>query len=100
MRTFPPAQRMSIGHHADVAQAVIRLIAAPSPAHHLYNVADDEAPDLAALFASVGHPPPDGTTPERAQAFAAVMATRRIREDLGFQPQYPRLADAVAAGQA
>lgn len=100
MRTFPPAQRMSIGHHADVAQAVIRLLEAPSPAHRLYNVADDEAPELATLFASVGQPPPDGTDPERAKAFAAVMDVRRLREDLGFQPLYPRLADAVRAGQA
>jgi len=100
MRTFPPAQRMSIGHHADVAQAVIRLLSAPSPAHPVYNVADDEAPDLATLFASVGQPPPDGSDPERAKAFAAVMDTRRIREDLGFRPLYPRLADAMAAGAA
>lgn len=100
MRTFPPAQRMSIGHHADVAQAVMRLLAVASPAHAVYNVADDEAPDLATLFAAVGHPPPDGSTPERAQAFAAVMDTQRIREDLGFKPLFPRLADAVAAGQA
>jgi len=100
MRTFSPAQRMSIGHHADVAQAVIRLLAAPSPAHRIYNVVDEEAPDLATLFASVGETAPDGTDPERAKAFSAVMDGRRIRDDLGFQPVYPRLADAVRAGQA
>ena len=100
MRGFPPRMRMSIGHHADVAQAVIRLLEAPSPAHRLYNVTDDEAPDLATLFASVGQPPPDGTDPERAKAFAAVMDGRRLREDLGFHPLYPRLADAVRAGMA
>ncbi|MDC7807130.1 NAD(P)H-binding protein [Luteimonas sp BLCC-B24] len=100
MRTFAPAQRMSIGHHADVAQAVARLLDAPAPAHRIYNVTDDEAPDLATLFASVGHPPPDGSTPDRGQAFAAVLDGRRLREDLGFRPLYPRLADAVAAGQA
>jgi hypothetical protein len=27
-----------------------------------------------------------------------VMDGRRIREDLGFKPLYPRLADALAAG--
>lgn len=100
MRTFPPAQRMSLGHHADVAQAVIRLLDASSPAYRIYNVVDDEAPDLAALFASVGQPPPDGSDPERAKAFSAVMNGRRIREDLGFRPVYPRLADAVEAGEA
>ncbi|WP_213603796.1 NAD-dependent epimerase/dehydratase family protein [Pseudoxanthomonas japonensis] len=100
MRTFPPAQRMSLGHHADVAQAVIRLLDKVSPAHRIYNVVDDEAPDLATLFAAVGEPPPDGTDPERGKAFSAVMDGRRIREDLGFRPVYPRLADAVGAGEA
>lgn len=100
MRTFPPAQRLSIGHHADVAQAVIRVLDAPSPAHRIYNVVDDEAPDLATLFASVGQPPPDGTTPERGQAFAALLDGRRIREDLGFRPLFPRLQDAIDTGRA
>jgi nucleoside-diphosphate-sugar epimerase len=98
MRGFPPAQRMSIGHHADVAQAVARLLDTPSPAHRIYNVVDDEAPDLAALFASVGAPPPDGSDAESARAFGALLDGRRIREDLGFEPKFPRLADAIAAG--
>jgi nucleoside-diphosphate-sugar epimerase len=97
MRGFPPAQRMSLGHHADIAQAVARLLDAPSPAHRIYNVVDDEAPDLATLFASVGGPPPDGSNAERARAFDALMDGRRIREDLGFTPEFPRLADAIAA---
>jgi len=98
MRGFPPAKRMSIAHHVDVAQAVARLLDAPSPAHRIYNVVDDEAPDLATLFASVGAPPPDGSNAERARAFDALLDGRRIREDLGFKPRFPRLADAIAAG--
>ncbi|HEY1694198.1 MAG TPA: NAD(P)-dependent oxidoreductase [Polyangiaceae bacterium] len=97
MRSFPPAQRMSIGHHADVAQAVALVLGAVSPAHRIYNVVDDEAPDLATLFASVGAPPPDGSNAERARAFDALMDGHRIREDLGFKPRFPRLADAIAA---
>ena len=97
MRGFPPAQRMSIAHHADVAQAIARVLDAVSPAHRLYNVVDDEAPDLATLFASVGEPPPDGSNAERARAFDSPMDGRRIREDLGFKPDFPRLADAIAA---
>ncbi|MEO8846929.1 MAG: NAD-dependent epimerase/dehydratase family protein [Kofleriaceae bacterium] len=92
MRSFPPAQRMSIGHHVDIAQAVARVLDAASPAHRIYNVADDEAPDLATVFASVGEPPPDGSDSERARSFDALMDSRRIREDLGFRPAYPRLA--------
>jgi UDP-glucose 4-epimerase len=98
MRTLSPTQRMSIGHHVDVAQAVARLLDAPAPAHRIYNVVDDEAPDLTTLFASVGAPPPDGSTPERGRPFEALLDGRRIREDLGFKPQFPRLADAIAAG--
>ena len=95
MRTLSPAQRMSIGHHADVAQAVARLLDAAAPSHRIYNVVDDEAPDLATLFASVGAPPPDGSTPERGRPFEALLDGHRIREDLGFKPQFPRLADAI-----
>ncbi|MDC0672110.1 NAD-dependent epimerase/dehydratase family protein [Nannocystis radixulma] len=100
MRGFPPAQRMSIAHHADVAQAVARVLDAASPSYRIYNVADDEAPDLATLFASVGAPPPDGSAAETARAFDVVLDVRRIREDLGFRPEYPRLQDAIAAGTA
>ncbi|HYQ41674.1 MAG TPA: NAD-dependent epimerase/dehydratase family protein [Polyangiaceae bacterium] len=98
MRDFPPAQRMSIAHHVDVAQAVARLLDVPVPAHRIYNVADDDAPDLATLFASVGAPPPDGSNPEKARAFESLLDGRRIREDLGFEPRFPRLAAALAAG--
>jgi nucleoside-diphosphate-sugar epimerase len=98
MRGFSPAQRLSIGHHVDVAQAVARVLDAAAPAHRIYNVVDDEAPDLATLFASVGAAPPDGSNVESGRAFAALLDGRRIREDLGFKPELPRLADAVAAG--
>jgi nucleoside-diphosphate-sugar epimerase len=100
MRGFPPAHRMSLGHHVDVAQAVARLLDAPSPAHRIYNVVDDEAQDLATLFASVGQPPPSGADAERARSFDAVLDGRRIRDDLGFAPRFPRLADAIAAAAA
>jgi nucleoside-diphosphate-sugar epimerase len=98
MRGFPPAQRLSLGHHEDVAQAVVRLLEKPSPAHRVYNVVDDEAPELAALFAAVGADPPDGSNAEFAQNFDALLDGHRIREDLGFSPKFPRLADAIAAG--
>ncbi|HEU0030380.1 MAG TPA: NAD-dependent epimerase/dehydratase family protein [Kofleriaceae bacterium] len=98
MRGFPPAQRMSIAHHVDVAQAVARLLDAASPTHRIYNVVDDDSPDLASVFASVGAAPPDGSNAERAKAFDSILDGTRIREDLGFKPTFPRLADAVAAG--
>ncbi|HET7543609.1 MAG TPA: NAD(P)-dependent oxidoreductase [Polyangiaceae bacterium] len=98
MHDFPPTQRMSIAHHVDVAQAVARVLETPSPAHRIFNVVDDEAPDLATLFAAVGAAPPDGSNPEKARPFETLLDGRRIREELGFSPQFPRLADALAAG--
>lgn len=98
MRGFPPTQRMSLGHHVDVAQAVTRVLDAASPAHRIYNVVDDEAPELAELFASVGAPPPDRSNAEFARAFDVLLDGRRIREDLGFAPEFPRLADAMKRG--
>lgn len=97
MRRFSPRQRMALSHHADVAQAVALLLDAPSPAHRIYNLVDDEAPELAALFASVGAPPPDGSEAEPGRAFDALLDGRRLREELGFTPLFPRLADALAA---
>lgn len=98
MQGFPPTQRMSIAHHADIAQAVLRLLDKTAPAYRIYNVVDDETPDIATLFASVGAPPPNGANAEAARAFNTVLDGQRIREDLGFAPHYPRLADALAAG--
>lgn len=100
MRGFSSTLRMSIAHHADVAQAVARVLDTASPSHRIYNVTDDEAPDLATLFASVGAPPPDGSAAEAGRGFESVIDGRRIREDLGFRPEYPRLQDAIAAGAA
>lgn len=98
MRDFSPTQRMSVGHHADVAQAIERLLDAASPTHHIYNVVDDETPDLATLFASVEAAPPDGSNAEAGRSFEAFLDGRRLREDLGFRAIYPRLKDAIAAG--
>jgi UDP-glucose 4-epimerase len=98
MRGFPPAQRMGIAHHVDVAQAVARLVEAPSLRHRIYDLVDDEAPSLVALFASVGAPAPDGSQAELARPFGTLPTGRRLREELGFAPTFARLADAVAAG--
>jgi len=99
MRAFSPSMRMSLAHHADVAQATLRVLEAPSPSHRVYNVVDDQAPDLVTVFASVGAPPPDGSAPDRARDFDILLDGGRIREDLGFRPEVPRLADAIAAGR-
>jgi hypothetical protein len=86
---------MSIGHHADIAQSVARMIDAPSPVHRITTWSMTRRP-LATLFASVGAPPPDSSDAERARAFDTFLDGRRIRADLGFKPPFPRIADAMA----
>jgi nucleoside-diphosphate-sugar epimerase len=97
MKSFPRDLKMSIAHHADVGQAVERILDTASPAYTIYNVVDDEAVDLATMFESEGEAPPDGSDPARAKMFATLMDGQRIRQDLGFKPEFPRLADTVAA---
>jgi UDP-glucose 4-epimerase len=98
MKGFPARQRISIVHHADVAQAVALVLDAPSLAHRIYNIVADEAPELITLFASVGAQPPDGTAGQAAHGSNVLLDGRRLREDLAFKAEYPRLEDAIAAG--
>jgi UDP-glucose 4-epimerase len=98
MRGYSPGRLVAITHQADVAQAVGLVLNAARPSHRVYNVVDDEAPTLAALFAAVGAAPPDGSDAEDARASDVLLDGRRLREDLGFKPLYPRLQDAIAAG--
>lgn len=90
MRTFSPTQRMSLAHHADVSQAAALLLDAKSPSHRIYNVVDDEPVTIGDLYASVGAPAPDGTQAAHGGPFDALMDGKRLREDLGFKPKYPR----------
>ncbi len=97
-RGFAPDQRMSIGHHEDIAQAVIRLLQTPEPRHRIYNVVDNHAPTLQQLFAAVGAAAPDGSQAGRGAASKLLLDGSRIRAELGFRPIYPRLQDAMDAG--
>ncbi len=97
MRDFSPTQRMSVCHHVDVAQAVRRVLDAPAPPHRIFNLVDDESPTLATLFAAVGAPPPDGSNAERGRLFEAIMDGTRLRAELGFVAEVPRVSAASAA---
>lgn len=96
MRGFAPGQRLSICHHADVAQAVALVLDAGELAHRIYNVVA-ESPDLASVFAVVGEPPPDGSQAESGSAFDLQLDGSRLREELGFKPQFPRLEESFQA---
>lgn len=95
MRNWSPTQRMSLAHHEDVAQAVVLLLDKRSPSYRIYNVVDDEAPQLAHLFSAFDQPVPDGSNAELGLPFDALLDGRRLREDLGFKPIYASYQDAM-----
>lgn len=98
MRDFPKEQRMSIAHHVDVAQTVAQLLNAPSPQHQIYNVVDDETPNLTTLFATIDATPPNNSNAKRTRTFDPLLDGHQIHAELEFEPQFPRLANALAHG--
>lgn len=91
-------QRLQMGHHADVAQGLTRILYAPG-AGGVYNIADDSpvtAVDLHQLN-GVDIPPAlyDRTD---SDPWFGIVSTARIRRELGFRPLYPSVWTARDAG--
>jgi len=91
-------QRLQMGHHADVAQGLTRILYAPG-AGGVYNIADDSpvtAVDLHQLN-GVDIPPAlyDRTD---SDPWFGIVSTARIRRELGFRPLYPSVWTAKDAG--
>jgi nucleoside-diphosphate-sugar epimerase len=96
---WPAHQRMHMVHHADVAQALIRLLRTDGLAGRSYNVADDAPLTVAELYAVYGEPLPDGAA-ERTldDPWSGILDTTKTRTDLGFRPSYPTVWQAFDAG--
>ena len=98
-RRWPPHQRLHLVHHADVAQALDRILAAEGVDGQVFNVADD-APvtALELLRANQEEPDPEAGTRPLDDPWAGIVDTCRIRTELGYRPLYPTLFTAQAAG--
>ncbi|MFG3252501.1 NAD-dependent epimerase/dehydratase family protein [Streptomyces sp. NPDC048172] len=95
---WPAMQRLHMGHHVDVAQALRRLLYAPG-AHGVYNIADDAPVTTVDLFGIHGLPvPPEVYERETADPWHGVMSTARIRRELGYRPMVPSVWTAQEAG--
>lgn len=96
---WAPHQRLHMGHHADVAQGLLRLLHAPGIGGRIYNIADDAPVTTVELYQLNGAPVPDSlydnTDPD---PWHTVMSTQRIRRELGFRPIYPSVWTARDAG--
>ncbi|MFI6353312.1 NAD-dependent epimerase/dehydratase family protein [Streptomyces sp. NPDC050743] len=92
-------QRLHMGHHADVAQGLLRLLYAPAVSGPVYNIADDAPVTAVELHRLNGvEPPADMHTRTDPDPWLGVMSTERIRRDLGFRPLYPTVWSARDAG--
>ncbi len=99
----PLHQRLTVVHHADVAQAVYRAISTPGIDGRAYNVSDDAPATLWDLWQMHGVPveeSPTESTGQRTQddPWLGVPDISRIREELGYRPVYPTAWSAKAAG--
>ncbi|WBO69378.1 NAD-dependent epimerase/dehydratase family protein [Streptomyces camelliae] len=92
-------QRLHLGHHADVAQGLLRLLHAPGIAGRIYNIADDAPVTAVELHQLNGAEVPaalhDRTDPD---PWLVIMSTERIRRELGYRPVYPSVYAARDAG--
>ncbi|CAL9448143.1 NAD-dependent epimerase/dehydratase family protein [Streptomyces sp. enrichment culture] len=96
---WAPHQRLQMAHHADVAQALMRLLYAPGIAGRVYNVADDAPVTTVELYGLNGMEVPAalyGNTD--SDPWHGIMSNRRIRRELGFRPLYPSVWTARDAG--
>jgi nucleoside-diphosphate-sugar epimerase len=92
-------QRLHMGHHADVAQGLLRLLYAPGLRGPAYNIADDAPVTAVDLFRVNGvEVPEDLYTRTDPDPWLGVMSTDRIRRDLGYRPYFPSVWAARDAG--
>jgi nucleoside-diphosphate-sugar epimerase len=98
-RSWPAHQRLQMVHHADVAQALSRALAAGGVDGRIYNAADD-APVTAWELLTIGGELVGGEAAERelADPWMGIVDTARIRAELGYRPIYPTVYTARDAG--
>lgn len=92
-------QRLHMGHHADVAQGLLRILHAPGGAGRIYNIADD-APVTAVELHQLNGAEVPAELYQRSDPdpWLGVMSTDRIRRELGYRPVYPSVYAARDAG--
>ncbi len=98
-RHWAATQRLQMGHHADVAQALLRILHAPGIAGRVYNIADD-APVTAVELHQLGGVDVPAELYERTDPdpWHVITSTVRIRRELGYRPLYPSVYAAREAG--
>ncbi|GAA4227410.1 nucleoside-diphosphate-sugar epimerase [Streptosporangium album] len=98
-RDWAAHKRLHMVHHADVAQALVRLISARGVDGETFNVADD-APVTALELCDLNGEPIPAEAASRAldDPWEGIVDPSKIRRELGFRPLYPTVYTARDAG--
>lgn len=95
MRTWPPAKRLHMVHHADVAQAIALSLDKAPAGVQIYNVADDMPVPIAEIRQRNGLAALEvAEAAEVDDPWEGIVDTTKIKERLGFRPIYPSIDDA------
>ncbi|GAA2499445.1 NAD(P)-dependent oxidoreductase [Streptomyces longisporus] len=98
-RNWAATQRLQMGHHADVAQGLLRILHAPGIAGRIYNIADDTPVTAVELHQLNGAEiPAELYTRTDPDPWLVITSTERIRRELGYRPLYPSVYAARDAG--
>ncbi|SDO88526.1 Nucleoside-diphosphate-sugar epimerase [Streptomyces sp. cf386] len=98
-RNWAATQRLQMGHHADVAQGLLRILHAPGIAGRIYNIADDAPVTAVELHQLNGvEVPAELYTRTDPDPWLVITSTDRIRRELGYRPLYPSVYAAREAG--
>jgi nucleoside-diphosphate-sugar epimerase len=97
---WPSHKRLHLVHHADVGQAIMRLLLAEGlDKQRTFNIADDAPLTAHELHVINGRPvPPEAATRALADPWEGILDTSLAREKLGFRPLYPTIYAAQDAG--
>ncbi|WP_414942773.1 NAD-dependent epimerase/dehydratase family protein [Amycolatopsis sp. cmx-11-51] len=98
-RDWAPHKRLHMVHHADVAQALFRLVQAEGIEGRIYNVADDAPVTAHELLTLNGERvAEDAQDRPLEDPWDGVCENARIRRELGFRPIHPTVYSAQDAG--
>lgn len=92
---WPGHQRLHMVHHADVAQAVLKVL--ETGATGTFNVADD-SPMTAVELHLLNGLTPRGAVQQDFDPWHGIVSTTRAQRELGFRPRYPSAWASAVAG--
>jgi nucleoside-diphosphate-sugar epimerase len=98
-RSWPIHKRLHLVHHADIGQALLRMLRTDAVVGEIFNVADDAPVTTHELFELNAEPvPPDAASRPLEDPWEGIIDTAKIRRRLGFRPIHPSVQSAKDAG--